>query len=58
MIHIIENQPSANADRCEWVLIDDREGRQPKRYDFSTLRQLGKFIGAMKAKKKKTVTGS
>ena len=58
MIHIIDNRLSANANHCEWILIDDREGRQPKRYDFPTQSQLGKFIGAMKIKKEKSAKES
>jgi len=53
MMHIIDNRLSVNANHCEWILIDDREGKEPIQHDFSTLRQIGKFIGLMKITKEK-----
>ena len=58
MMHIIDNRNSTNANRCEWILIDDREGKEPMQHDFSTEGELLKFIGAMKIPKEKTTIKS
>ena len=53
MIHIIDNRLSEKANHFDWILIDDREGKEPKRHDFPTQSALCKFIGAMKKKRDK-----